>query len=147
MYPKKHHVVRLIVVFYKFVMPFITILSLMGISQITQRPKFLGSEFIDFVTRVLLSLWFCFSYVRLPHLRQHYRFYPNIEWSKSDIHPSARLVYIGIGSAFGVFITIITSWVIRAFIPILSDYSLVLAILNGLIYAIPMALQYEVFKL
>jgi hypothetical protein len=143
--PNTNKLIKLAEIFYLIIMPIVTVILLLGVSSIIQRPKFMGS-FVDLAIRVLLILWFCTGYILIPRLKK-YRFYPNITWSKADVRPLERIYYIAMAILFGVGITVITRWVLLVFLPIFGDFGVVFAILNGLLYAIPMIAQYQVFKL
>jgi hypothetical protein len=135
-----------VLIFYKYVMPVITVISLILISQIITRPRLLGSWFLDLVVRIFLCVWFCIGYVRLPNISEKYKFYPNITPKKSDIGPSGKVFYISLAIFFGILVALMTGWVLRSFLPFLSIYIIPIAILNGLIFLIPLIAQYEVFK-
>lgn len=131
---------------YKFVMPSLTIILLLGVSSIIARPMLGGSIFIDTAIRIVLCLWFCTGYVSLPNLSEKYKPYPNIKWKKSDVSLLARLYYSFLALLFGSGIVVVTQFVISVFLPIFKDISLILALTNGIIYAIPLIMQYEIFK-
>lgn len=142
----RERLVSLITVFYTIVMPMVIVVLLLGVSQFITRPKLLGSEIADLVIRILLCLWFCFGYRRLPHL-SNYRVFPSIQWSKSDIGTVEKLYYLFLASFFGFSVTMVSWWTILVFIPIFGNFSFVLALFNGVICALPVAVQYEVLKL
>jgi hypothetical protein len=137
---------RILLIFYKAVMPGITILLLIVVSSIINRPDFLDSKYIDIFIRILLCLWFCLGYIRLPDIKKFYRIYPNIEWKKVDISLSGKIFYLLIAILFGIATTFLTLWMVNVFLPILSQIGFIIAIINGSIYAIPLIMQYEVFK-
>ena len=140
-------ITKLAKIFYMIIMPGITIIGLLFVSQVIPRQRFLGSGIVDIAARILLCLWFCAGYIRMPSLPEKYRIYPNIIWTKSDITPRAKFVYMGLGIIFGIGISIITWWAIGIFLPIFDNYRIFLAAVNGIIFAIPLMAQYEVFKL
>jgi len=133
--------------FYKVVMPTITIVLLLGVASLIARPVLVGSRIFDAFVRVVLCLWFCIGYIKLPNLAKEYRPYPNIEWKKSDVSSLERLYYSFLAILFGIGVILVTWWAINTFLPIFKDISLLLAIANGIIYAIPLVMQYEIFKL
>jgi len=136
-----------LILFYKVVMPGLMIFMLLGMSSLISRPMFVGSRFIDTAVRIVLCLWFCIGYVRLPNMAKKYRIYPNIEWKKSDVSPLGRLYYSCLAILFGVGVILVTWWAINVFLPNFKDASVLLAIANGAIYTIPLMMQYEIFKL
>ena len=138
---------RSVLLLYKVVMPVITLLFLLVIPQFIQHPAFMGSGVFDFIVRGLLCLWFCLAYSMLPNIKEKYGLYPNITWSKADISPAERFLFIGFATFFSICVVLITLWTIGVFVPIISKYGLLLAITNGAIFLIPLSLQYEVFKL
>jgi hypothetical protein len=66
---------------------------------------------------------------------------------KSDVSPLGKLNYSCMGILFGIGVFLITWWTINEFLPIFISFSFLLAIVNGFIYAIPLILQYQIFKL
>lgn len=138
---------RLVILFYKVVMPSLMLILLLGVSSLISRPTFAGSKFIDALVRIMLSLWFVIGYIRLPNLAKKYRLYPNVEWKRSEISAWGKLFYLSLAILFGVGITLVTWWAINVFLPVLKNVSLLLAIVNGMLYIIPIARQYQVFKL
>jgi hypothetical protein len=106
-----------------------------------------GSKYFDVFVRIILCLWFCIGYIKLPNLAKEYKPYPNIQWKKSDVSTLERMYYSFIAVLFGIGVILVTWWAINTFLPVFSAISLLLAIANGIIYVIPLLVQYEVFKL
>ena len=123
-------------------MPAVTIVSMIGYIPFISKPIFVSKIII----RVILCIWFCAFYMRLSNISE-YRIYPNIKWTKNDVGPKEKYFYMATGVFIGLMCAIITGWAIRVFIPILSDYSIVLAILNGFIIMLPIVHHYWVLKL
>jgi hypothetical protein len=48
---------------------------------------------------------------------------------------------------FGAAVSIITWWTVQVFMPFAAGFSLSIAIINGLIYSIPLIIQNEVFRI
>ncbi len=97
------------------------------------------------VIRILFCLWFTFGYWRLPYISK-YRPTPVSAWTKADIDIVEKLFYISGGVFFGIMIAIFTRWIILVFLPPFAHISIVLAIINGLIYAIPIIVNYHALK-
>jgi hypothetical protein len=138
---------ELIYVFYNFVMPAATTITFLVVSQFIRRPFVFGSGLLDFLARVLLCLWFFFSYTRLLNIKEKYKPFSDITWSKSDIDPVERILLIGLAIFFGTMVTLFTWMSLNAFVPIVGKFGIVLAIANGVVFLIPLCLQYEVFKI
>jgi len=126
-------------------MPAITIILLLGISQIIQRPRFLGF-YVDIICRILLCTWFCFGYRGLFPIGKPLM-YPTLEWSKSDLRLWEKVYCISFAILAGVLVSILTWWIIMIFIPIFGRYSLIPAVFNGIIFSIPLIIQYEKFRI
>jgi len=134
-------------VLYKVIMPGLVLVLFLGVSSLTSRPKLAGSMFVDVLARIVISLWLAIAYYRLPDQAKKYRVYPNIEWKRSDISPAGKLLYVSMALwiAFGVGLVI--WWGISVFLPSLKDASLPVAIVSGIIYALPLVARYQVLKL
>jgi hypothetical protein len=135
-----------VLIFYKYVMPGITIISLILISQAITRPRFLDSWLLDLIIRIFLCIWFCVGYSRLPDISEKYRFYPNITPKKSDIGANQKAFIIVMILFASLLISVTTGWMLRSFLPFTGIFSIPIAILNGLIFLIQLIAQYEVFK-
>ena len=138
---------KIVLIFYKVVLPIMMVIFLLGVSSLVERPIFMGSKILDMTTRILLCLWFCIGYIRLPNLTKVFRVYPNIEWKKSDVSSRERILYFIFSITIGIGTTLVTKWLINEFLPIFADISLISSIVNGVIFALPLSMQYEVFKL
>jgi hypothetical protein len=136
----------LINIFYKIILPILTVVLLLGVSQIIPRPMFLGSELADLGTRILLCLWLSFGYRGLPKLSSSW-LTPNTQWSKGDIGRYETLYYLFLALFFGFLYTVITWWIIEVFVPIFGNFSFIIALFNGVICALPVVIQYEALKL
>lgn len=146
MFSKNATIHRFLLFFYQGVMPITTILLLLIVSSLINRSDFLNSKFIDIFVRILLCVWFCLGYIRLPDIKKFYRIYPNIDFKKTDISLFGKVFYILIAILFGVGTTVLTVWIVNVFLPIFSREGYIIAIVNGMIYALPLIMQYEVFK-
>ncbi len=132
--------------FYRIFLPTILIFSLLVISSIINRPVFLGIKFVDVLVRLLLCAWFGVLYIALPDIKSVYRLYPNIQFTKADISRSGTIFYIFIAILFGIGTSLVTRWTVVWFLPIYGQVSISIAVINGLIFTIPLIIQYEVFK-
>jgi hypothetical protein len=130
---------------YSYVLPCTILILLLGVSQLIDRPRFLGSSVFDLVVRLLLCLWFVFGYRRLTNISK-YRPTSVSRWSKADLDFVEKLFYISLGILYGVLMTLITWWIIQVFLPIFVNISIFISILNGLICSIPAIANYYIFK-
>jgi hypothetical protein len=137
---------RVTYIFYRFVMPLITIILLLGVASITTRPKLLGNLYADVIIRVILALWFCGVYLRLSRISD-YRLYKNIEWEKTDVGPVEKYILIGFAFFGGCVGGIFTWGILNTLIPNSSTFVIVSAILNGFIIMSPLVTQYWVIKI
>lgn len=133
-------------IFYGVVLPAVVVLLLLGVASFNSRPQLLGSALPDFVLRLLLTLWFCGLYIRLSRFSA-FSFFPNKKWSKFDVGEKEKYFYIGLSFLFSIGCGVITWWIIQWFLPVISVFASVVAVLNGLIVLFPMATQYWVLKL
>ena len=129
-------------IFYKVILPAVTIISMFGSYPFISNPISVSR----IIMRVILCIWFCAFYIKLSKISEH-SIYPNIKWTKNDVGPKEKYFYITMGIFVGLMCAIITGWTVRFFIPILSDYYIVLAILNGFIIMVPIVSHYWVLKL
>jgi hypothetical protein len=143
--PSSNSLLKTIKVIYLYVLPSIIVILLLGVSQFINRPKLFRSDTVDLVIRILFCLWFSFGYRRLLYISK-YRPTPVSSWTKADIDIVEKLFYISGGVFFGIMITIFTRWIILVFLPLLAQISIVLAIINGLIYAVPIIVNYHALK-
>ena len=146
MRPLKIFSLKLPNLFYRIILPIITVLFLLIVASFVNRPILFKSIIADFIIRALLTIWFCGIYFRVSNLSK-YRIYPNITWTKSDVQSYEKYVYISLIIISGLFLIIITWWVVRIFFPFISNCALPIAILNGVLVTIPAISQYWVFKL
>lgn len=131
--------------FYKLILPSISIGLFFGASLIIPRQYFLGSKVIDLIIRILLCLWFCYGYLQLPILAKK-RFLPIIEWKKYELFVDEKIFIFFQVILFSFIMSVITWWTIDIFVPILRPYSVIMSILNGFLYLIPLIAQYEKLK-
>jgi hypothetical protein len=133
-------------IFYRGFMPMLIIVLILGIPSFVERPYLFKAVFFDIMIRIFLTIWFCGIYIgesRFPNAS----FFPNIKWSKADVGPIEKYFYIGLGILFGVGCALITLWTVQKFLPILSYFSIEIAIFNGLVIILPIVSNYWVFKL
>lgn len=138
---------RVVLLFYRVAMPSISLLLLFGASSLIDRPLFMGSRVIDILVRVTLIFWFITAYMRLPNLTLKYRFYPNMEFKKTEISVGAKIFYISLAIIFSFGIVLVTWWTLNTFLPTMDKYSVPIAVINGLIFMIPLTVQYQVFRI
>jgi hypothetical protein len=132
--------------FYLVFMPCITIILLLIVSSIIERPKLFRAEFPDLIIRFLLIVWFCAFYIRLSRISK-YSIYPNIKRSKSEVGPIEKYYLIGIGLFIGTVCGLITWWMIKMFVPIFGNLIYFVSVVNSLIIMIPIITHYWVLKL
>jgi hypothetical protein len=137
---------KLILIAYKVILPIILAILLFVVSLAVPRPRFLGSDFLDFMSRIVLWLWLSIGYRSLPTLHDN-------DWKRKDrlridfnSDLEARIIYFAIGIGFCLMIYIFSSWTIETFIPVLIALRIPLAIVNSLLYFIPYTYKYHAFK-
>lgn len=137
---------NVIKIIYGIFLPVVVVSFLLGIASLNSRPQLFGASSADFIIRFILTLWFSGLYVRLARFSV-FSFFPNKNWSKSDVGGIEKYFYIGISFLFCLGCGVITWWIIQWFFLYLSSFALLIAILNSLIVFLPMATQYWVLKL
>jgi hypothetical protein len=120
---------------------------LFGASQAIERPLFMGSNLIDLAIRIILCIWFCYGYIQLPFLSRGYAFLPRTSWSKADVLLEERIFIIVQIVIFSLLMAVVTWWIIQFFVPALEEHSVIIAILNGFLYLVPLLAQYEKYKM
>jgi len=98
------------------------------------------------VVRILGCAFFCAFYFQLSRVSE-YSVFPNIKWTKNDVEPVEKYFYIGIGIFMGAVSAVITARAIQTFLPIFGNFSNLIAVLNGLIIALPVVSHYWVLKM
>jgi hypothetical protein len=137
---------RFIAILYKYILPAVSVFSLVILAQVTSRHQFMGSGLVDFLVRAYICVWLCMLYVRLPYLAIKYRLFPGSTTKKSDVTSGEKARFI-LGVIFlGILFAIGTRWVVMEFLPILRPLIYPIAILNGFLFSIPLIAQYEVCK-
>ncbi len=136
-----------IMVFYRVVLPGMTILLLLGLSQILPRSK-MGPEFIDIAIRIFLCIFFCYGYINMPFVSKRFWYFtfPKIKKSHMVIFPESKIRSLGLVFLRFIIIVIFTKPIIDEFLPIFSSFSIFRALLNGLIFALPALAQYIVLS-
>jgi hypothetical protein len=134
---------RLIKILYEFVFPATTICSLLLISPRLPRDLFFNSRVLDFVTRIWLCIMFCMGYIILSDLERYQSwFYQNKKKNlSSDNDFSTRVFNITMSLMLGIFASLISWWTIRTFLPVLDNFALALAVLNGVLFFTPLFFQ------
>jgi len=141
-----HIVDNLVMIIYKYLLPAITVVALLIVSQVISRPRILGSGFLDFILRGLACLWFCICYSRLPYLSKKYRPFPGSTTKKSDINTRGKIKSIINAIFFGMVFAFLTWWIVNMFLPVSKSFLYSIVVINGLICSIPLIAQYEIFE-
>jgi hypothetical protein len=130
----------LIKLLYKFVFPATAICSLLLISPRIPRDLFLGSRVLDLVTRIWLCIMFCMGYIILSDLERYQSWF--YQSKKRNLSPdndfATRIFNITMSIMLGIFATLISWWTIRTFLPVLDNFALALAVLNGVLFFAPL---------
>ena len=129
-------------IFYTVVMPLTTVIFLLLISPI-QLGKI--SPFY-LVIRFLICVWFSGIYIVLAYFSK-YRLYPNIQWKKSDVGKTEKWYLLFQGLAFGLACAGITFLVVQKFLPGFGNFRILIALLNGILIAVPLMAHYWILKL
>lgn len=140
---KQNNIPTFVIVFYRIVLPTVTILLLLGLSQILPRSK-IGSEVIDVAIRIFLCIFFCYGYINMPYISKRFWYFtfPKIKKSQVVIFPESKIRSLGMICLRFIIIAILTKLIIDEFLPIFSSLSIALALLNGVIFALPALAQY-----
>ena len=134
---------------YVLILPLVVSVLLLLVSENISRPLFSGSKILDFVARLWLCLIFGMGYIIVADLERYKSWFygQKIDSSASKVDNSTIFWNISLSIMFGVFAALITVWAVRMFLPIFSDVSLILAMLNGILYFAPMFHQRKRFRL
>ncbi len=137
---------KVVLIVYKVILPLVMAVFLFLFSSSIPRPKFLGSDFTDFLARILLWIWFFIGYWRLPTLYDNIanqKFRLRIEFSSKLL---AKIYYFSNAIGFSLMMFLFTWWTIEYFVPLIKSFSIIIGILNGLFFAIPQIFKYDEFK-
>jgi hypothetical protein len=134
---------------YTWFLPLIIAIALLIISSRGERSPFLGSWTLDLFARIYIILILSAGLVFLPRPEKLRHWFYGKELSSSapanDI--AVRLFIFGCALMYGVFAALIVRWAIQLFLPSLASVSTIMAILSGLIYAIPFLVRGRDFVL
>jgi hypothetical protein len=133
-------------IFYKYILPILTILCFGFFPSLIHRKLIMGNIIPDILGRFVICVWFSALYIQISDIK-NYRIYPNIRWTKGDVKHFEKIIIISGYTIFGVAIGFLTWWATQLLLPshILINYFF--AIVNGMIIAVPMITKYLVFKL
>jgi hypothetical protein len=128
---------------YTVILPLVIAFSLLFVSNNTARPLFLGSVLLDFLARLWICIMFWAQYAIVCDLERYRRWF----YAGKIIEPNCsedvvnEIWNLCMGLMGAVYVSLISWWSIRIFLPIVEEYSIMLAILNGLAFFLPMFLQ------
>jgi hypothetical protein len=92
---------------------------------------------------------FCVGYIILSDLERYQSwFYQNKKKNiNSDNDFVTRVFNISMSIMLGIFATLVSWWTIHTFLPILDNFALALAILNGVLFFAPLFFHRNSFTL
>jgi len=133
-------------VFYTWIMPSVTVLSLLVVANFVHREMILNSSIVDMVVRVLICATFCYGYIVVGNLDKYIAYFkgnPKVDEIVSQDMFERNVVgyylqvFIG-----GVAVILITYWIILKFLPIVANSAWIIGILNGMILSFPWLVEY-----
>jgi hypothetical protein len=129
--------------FYRIVMPVVVVILLLIVSQGIARPLFFGSSIVDLLIRVWLCLCYCSGYIILSNLRKYESWFYQRRNENTNVQndPVTRVWYVGMGIMSGLFSVLISWWTVKAFLPNLNNFIWFIAIINGLLFSLPVVIQ------
>jgi hypothetical protein len=137
---------KMTVILYRLILPIISFIFLIIVSQFESRVMVFNSLLVDFIIRAFLTAWFCVGFYKLPRLAKDYHFFPGKDLKKSEVSTIGKIYSISMAILFGILIGVITQWVILTFLPDLGSISLLIAIIIGFLYTIPLIAQYQIIR-
>lgn len=134
---------KMLVLLIRIGMPILSIILLLGISPTLER-NVVGSEEADFAERVLISIIFCLSYAGMPFISKGFWYWTFPEFKRTNIivFPKSLALSMTIVLTRFIFYGILTKITIDRYLPIFNRVSIILAIMNGIIFAWPAYAQY-----
>jgi hypothetical protein len=75
-----------------------------------------------------------------------YSIYPNHHWSKPDVGPKEKYLYIGFGIFYSTILAMVTYWMVSKYIPTIKPLDTIFAMFNGIIIFFPLARNFWVLK-
>ena len=145
---KRWYEKTVVIVFCKVIFPLTTIIALLFVSQILDRPILFGFMIADFIARLFLCLVFTSTYFVLPNIEgMFWKIFHAKHWKKEEISPNEKYLYIIMAILYGLFYGVLTFISICFFLPMPLIFVIVITMVNGLIFGIPFVLQYETFKI
>ena len=134
--------------FYQFIFPLTVVISLLLISGNISRPLFSGSILLDFLARFWLCLIFAMGYIIISDLDKYQIwFYGHSRENLGDPPDTFTIFWnICMSLMLGIFATLISWWAVRTFLPILNHIALLLALLNGFLFSMPLLYQSSRFR-
>lgn len=140
--------VRLKSFFYVLILPSVVSILLLLVSESISRPLFSGSKTLDFMARLWLCLIFGMGYIIVVDLERYKSWFYGSKIHDSNTKADNSTIFwnVSMSTMFAVFAALITGWAVRTFLPTFSNASLVLSILNGALYFVPMFYQRKHFR-
>jgi hypothetical protein len=136
-------------ILYRLVLPLLLCIFLLIVSGNISRPLFLGSKLLDFIARLWLCLIFSMGYIIVSDLERYKSWFYGGKISNltSANDPWAMLLNVIMGLMFGIFAALISWWAVRTFLPIFNGIALIVALVNGILFFIPVFSERNRFSL
>jgi hypothetical protein len=134
---------KVIVVFYRILMPLVIIFLFFIAPQILYFQE-LGFEKNNPILKIILCLLFCIAYAFVPYVSSGFYYYRFPDFQKSNLVISPKSKILSSIMIMGRFIAffVMTAFVLESYMPVFGKYNFMLAGVNSLILTIPAVAQY-----
>jgi hypothetical protein len=139
---------KMVRLFYACFLPITTILSLLILSAAIPRKLFLSSSLLDFLARLWICLVFSMGYLIMSDIYKFRAWYYGGKLKITNgANDSTTMTWnIVMTLMLGVFAALASWWTIQTFLPILDRLAVYLALLNGVLYAMPLFGERKQFR-
>jgi hypothetical protein len=136
---------KIVQIFYKAILPLVSIFVLFYLSGIAPRNWFFHSKSIDYFVRFIICFFLCYGYFNMPFISHDFKTYefPSFKKKELVVYPGKLLLSLGMILARFIVIFLFTFLIIEIFVPILKEIEALVSIINGLFFAIPAVAQYK----
>lgn len=131
---KFRHFVQL---FYKLILPLVTIIGMLIVSPSIDRFYFMESPTIDLIARIWICISFSYGYVFLEKYSGALRMLGSPEQGGYSTKETRYFFVLIVAIVLGLSIGFVTWWLMGVFFSNLVILNALIGIVNGLIFAIP----------
>ena len=134
---------------YTWLLPLVIAILILIVSSKEQRSPFLGSWSLDFFARLYITVFLSAGLIILPRPEKLRRWFYGKELNTpaTDTDIAVNLFIVFCGLVYGIFAALIWSWVMRVFLPSLASVNMIITVLSGFVYAIPIIIRGKDFVL